>query len=271
MTPRKREKGAIPPPIYLLPTSTMLYKEFHPLKENYETLIVSVTEIEKALNITPDYMQIKDKKKLANTFWVWNLVENIVWNRIYKWVEAAQHEIEITRRLMNPERMKYYSPSWTEDKQFQWLYDWLEQLITLAEPYEAIGVYDIRSLRSALEIDFSWYKVVITGEIDWGIDWVALYDCKTAKSKWNTDEKWLTGCYQARYYSYMQFLAHPDLKEIPFTYLVFTKQKKIQLQEFKVNITREEAESFVKMTLMEYLTQVKKWDIVPSEDSLDRM
>lgn len=249
----------------------MLYYELRPLKENYETIICSVTEIEKALNPTPDYMQIKDKKKMANTFRVGNLVEDIVWARIQRWEESARHQIEIARKLMNKDRMHYFSPSWVEDKQFQFLYDWLDQLVALAEPYEAIGCYDLRNLRSALELDCSWYKVIVTWEVDWGIDWEAIFDCKTAKTKWNTNEKWLTGCYQARYYSFMQMLAHPWLEEIPFTYLIFTKQKKIQLQEFKVNITKEEALGFIKMTMKEYLTQLKQWNIEASDDSIFRM
>jgi hypothetical protein len=31
-------------------------------------------------------------------------------------------------------------------------------------------MYDIRNLRSAVEVDFSGYKIILTGEIDWGMD-----------------------------------------------------------------------------------------------------
>ena len=118
----------------------MLYHCFAPLKPEYKTIIVSVTEIEKALVPTPSFVQELEPKKKANTYWVWNLVENIVFARVNQWVEAAQHQIEIARAMMNPERMKYYSNSWVEDRQFIWLYDWLEQLIPLSEPYEAKGM-----------------------------------------------------------------------------------------------------------------------------------
>lgn len=249
----------------------MLYHCFHPLKEDYETIILSVTELEKALNPTPDFMQIKDKKKMANTFWVGNLVEDIVFRNIQYWEEETTKQIELVRRMMNKERMKYYSPSWEEDKQFQFLYDWLEQLIPLTETYKMPWAYNIRNLRSAVEIDFSWYKVILTGEIDWGIDWEMLFDCKTAKAKWKEDEKWETWCYQARFYSWFQFLAHPDINLIPFSYLVFTKQKKIQHQCITKLMEREECEKFVKEKLIEYLTKVKKWEIETSDDSLDRM
>ena len=249
----------------------MLYHQFAPLKEDYKTIIVSVTEIEKALVPTPPFVGELEPKKKANTYWIWNLVENIVFARINQWVDAAQHQIEIARSMMNPERMKYFSSSWDEDKQFQRLYNWLEQLIPLAEQYEAIGMYDIRNLRSAVEIDFSGYKIILTGEIDWWMDWSMLFDCKTAKKKWNETEKRELWCYQWRFYPWFQFLQHPEIDVISFSYLVFTKQKKIQHQNITHIIKRDEAEQFVKEKLYEYLVWVHEGNIETTENSLDRM
>lgn len=249
----------------------MLYHQFAPLKEKYETIIVSVTEIEKALVPTPSFVQELEPKKKANTYWVWNLVENIVFARINQWAEAAQHQIELARSMMNPERMRYFSSSWVEDKQFRRLYDWLEQLIPLSEQYEAIGSYDIRNLRSAVEVDFSGYKIILTWEIDWWIDWEMLFDCKTAKKKWDENEKWNEGCYQWRFYPWFQFLQHPELDMIAFSYLVFTKQKTIQHQNITHIIKRDEAEQFVKEKLYDYLLWVHKGNIQTTESSLDRM
>lgn len=249
----------------------MLYYEFHPLKEDYETIIVSVTELEKALNPTPDFMQIKDKKKLANTFWVGNLVEDIVFRHIQNWEEDAVKQIALVRQMMNKERMRYFSPSWEEDKQFQFLYDWLEQLISLTKEFCAPWTFDIRNLRSAVEIDFSWYKVILTWEIDWWVDGSYLFDCKTAKTKWKEDEKRETSCYQARFYSWFQFLMHPEITHMAFSYLVFTKQKKIQFQNITHILDRQECEEFVKDKLVQYLTKVKQGEIEVSDGSLDRM
>lgn len=249
----------------------MLYHQFAPLKDDYKTIIVSVTEIEKALVPTPPFVGELEPKKKANTYWVWNLVENIVFARINQGVDAAQHQIEIARSMMNPERMKYFSSSWEEDKQFRWLYDWLEQLIPLSEQYEAIGMYDIRNLRSAVEVDFSGYKIILTGEIDWWMDWTMLFDCKTAKKKWNETEKRDFWCYQWRFYPWFQFLQHPDIDAIAFSYLVFTKQKKIQHQNITHIIKRDEAEQFVKEKLYDYLVWVHEGHIETTEGSLDRM
>lgn len=249
----------------------MLYHCFAPLKEEYKTIIVSVTEIEKALVPAPAFVWELEPKKKANTYWVWNLVEDIVFANINQWAEAAQHQIEIARQMMNPERMKYYSASWVEDKQFQRLYDWLEQLIPLSAEYRMPWAYDVRSLRSAVEVDYSWYKVVLTWEIDWWIDGEMLFDCKTAKKKRNEAEKRELWCYQGRFYPWFQFLQHPDIDKIAFTYLVFTKQKKIQHQAIAHIITRDEAESFVKDKLYQYLLWIHNWNIEATEWSLDRM
>lgn len=249
----------------------MLFKEFSPLKEDFKTIIVSITEIEKALVPKPDFVWELEPKKKANTFWVGSLIENLFWSRIQYWREYAQKQIEITRRMMNPERMRYYSPSWVEDKQFKRVYDGLEKIVALAEPYEAIWMYDLRSVRNMVEVHYSWYRVIISWELDWGIDWVALYDAKSAKKKWNIEEKRQFWCYQARFYSRMQFLQNPDLEEIPFSYLVVTKQATPQLQDITHIITREEAEKFVKDKLYDYLLGVHKGEIETTEWSLDRM
>lgn len=249
----------------------MLYKQLAPLKEDYKTIIVSVTEIEKALVPTPSFVWELEPKKKANTFWVGNLVEDIVFANINQGEEAAQKQIEICRRLMNPERMKYYSTSGVEDKQFSWLYDWLEQLIPLSAEYRMPWEYDIRNLRSAVEVDFSGYKVILTWEIDWGIDGQMLFDCKTSKKKWDENEKREFGCYQWRFYPWFQFLAHPEVENIAFSYLVFTKQKTIQHQNITHIVTRQQAEDFVKEKLYQYLLWVHKWEIEASEGSLDRM
>ena len=74
-----------------------------------------------------------------------------------------------------------------------------------------------------------------------------------------------TKCYQARFYSRMQFLAHPDLETISFTYLVFQKNKTIKLQDITRQLTKDECEAFVWEKLKEYLTKVKAGQIETSE------
>lgn len=247
----------------------MLYYEFHKLKPEYETLTLSVTEIEKWLNPQPANRQIKDPKKKANTFWVWHIVEDIVWTTISQWEEEWLMACRRWRQYMNPDRMKYFTPSWVEDKQFQWLYDWLEQIVEHVK--DRHWVYDLRNARAMVEIDYSWYKILLSGECDWWIDGCCLWDCKTAKQKWDPVMRQLEWCYQARYYSWMQMLAHPEVNEIDFNYRIFTKQKKIQFQEMPMHLTREWATEFVKTSLFEYLKQLKKWDIQYEDSSLDRM
>lgn len=248
----------------------MLYKQFAPLKEDYKTIIVSVTEIEKALVPTPSFVWELEPKKKANTFWVGSLIEDIVWARIQYWQEAAMRQVEICRKMMNPERMRYYSPSWVEDKQFRRVYDWLEQIVESAWQYEALWLYDIRSLRSMAEIDFSWFKVILSGEIDFWFDGQALFDCKSSKKKrWN--DKYELGCFQWRFYPWFQFLMHPEIEDISFSYLIRTKQAKPQHQNITNIITRKEADDFVKDKLYQYLLKVHDGEIQPTEGSLDRM
>lgn len=249
----------------------MLYHSFAPLKENYETIVISPSTMEHELVSTPEYMKQLDTKKKGSTFRTWNIVEDIVRTTVSQWKEKGYEKCKIRRNYINPDRMKFFSPSWVEDKQFKWVYDWLEQIVDLAEPYYAWEFLNLRSHNSLVEIDASWYKVLLKGECDWWIDWHAIFDCKTAKSKWNTWEKRAIWCYQARFYSRMQFLAHPEIEKVSFTYLIFIKNKKPLLQEFTTVLTREECEAFVWDRLKEYLTKVKKWEIKTSEEALDRL
>ena len=66
-----------------------------------------------------------------------------------------------------------------------------------------------------------------------------------------------TKCFQARFYPWMQFLAHPDKETISFSYLIFQKNKTMKLQEMTHIVTKEECEAFVWDKLKEYLTKVK--------------
>lgn len=247
----------------------MLYHCFKEPKPEQETILVSPTTIERALNPLPENRQIKDLKKQTATFWAWNMVEDIVWTTISQWEEAWINKCKIWREYFNPARMEFYSSSWQLDKQFLFLVNWLEQIVNHVKPY--CGKYDLRNHNAVVEVDYSWYKVLVKGECDWWIDGEILFDCKTSKTKWDELEKQLTSCYQARYYTWMQFLAHPDLQEMDFVYRIFTKQKTIQFQEMVMHIKREWAFEFVRSTLFEYLKRLKKGEIESSTEALDRL
>ena len=247
----------------------MLYHSFAPLKEDYETIVISPSTLEKELAPKNPFVTEQETKKKASTFWLWNIIEDIVRVTITKWKEAGYDKCRVWREYMNPERMRFYSSSGTEDKTFKRVYDGLEKYVDLAMPYYGGDIYNLRSHNSLVEIAASWYNVILKWECDWGIDWEYLYDCKTSKSA-RKDKREL-GCYQARFYSRMQFLAHPDLKSVSFSYLVFIKNAKPKLQEIKHILTREECETFVRDRLKEYLTKVHNWEIKTSEEALDRL
>lgn len=248
----------------------MLYYSFAPLKEDYETIVISPSTLEKELAPKNPFVTEQETKKKASTFWLWNIIEDIVRVTITKWKEAGYDKCRVWREYMNPERMRFYSSSGTEDKTFKRVYDGLEKYVDLAMPYYGGDIYNLRSHNSLVEIDASGYKVILKWECDWAIDWEYVYDCKTSKSAWK-DEKRELSCYQARFYSWMQFLAHPDLESISFSYLVFIKNAKPKLQEMKHILTREECETFVWDRLKEYLTKVHNWEIKTSEEALDRL
>lgn len=245
----------------------MLYKKLWPLKEDYKTIVLSVTEIEHALSQVK-YTSV-DEKKSANIFWTWHLVEQVAWATISKWKEYWLEQCEIIRKYMDANRMKYYSSSWKLDKQFERVYNWLEQIVELTWPYEA--QYDLRNFRMMCELDCSSYKVILSWELDWGMDWVAIWDCKTAWTKWNAEERRETWCYQARFYPFIMMLAHPETNEIAFNYWVYTKQKTIQLQQIEHILTRDECEKFVREKMYQYLEKLARGDIDWKSTVLDRM
>lgn len=247
----------------------MLYHSFAELKPEYETIVISPSTLEKELAPKNPFVTEQETKKKAATFWLGNIVEDIVRVTITKWKEAGYAKCNLRREYMNPSRMEFYSSWWTLDTQFKRMYDWLEQVVDLAMPYYGGDVYNLRSHNSLVEIDASWYKVILKWECDRGIDGEYLYDCKTAKSA--RKDKRNEGCYQARFYSWMQFLSHPELESISFTYLVFIKNKKMKLQDITHTLTKAECETFVRDRLKEYLTKVHNGEIKTSEEALDRL
>lgn len=249
----------------------MLQYCFAPLKPEYETIVISPTELERVLVPTPSFIKPQEIKKQACTFWMWNMVEDIVWATVSKGRDAWVEKCKIWRQYVHPDMMQFYSPKWELDKQFEWLVDWLEQVVDLSMPYYWWDIYNLRSHNALVEIEASWYKVICKWELDFWIDWEALYDVKTAKQKWDEWEMRDMKCFQARFYSWMQFLAHPEKENISFSYLIYQKNKKIKLQDMTHILTREECEKFVWDKLKEYLTKVHSWEIIPSEWALERL
>lgn len=247
----------------------MLYKQFAELKPDYQTITISVSEIERALNPTPSFMKQDDPRKVACTFWIGTIAEQIAWATVSQWEEAWLKQCQVARSYMDKDRMRFFSSSGVEDKQYEWFYDWMEQIVTLYKPWK--WDYDLRSYRALCEIDFSWYKVLLTGELDRGINWVMLFDNKTARQKWKTEERRATWCYQARFYSWMNMLANPWVKDLSFVYLITTKQKKMQLQEFTNTISFDEAEWFVREALYNYLLWLHSWALEYKSSALDRL
>lgn len=251
----------------------MLYKQFAALKPDYQTIIVSPTELERALVPTPTYMKQQDIKKQACTFWVGNIVEDIARHRVQFWQEDSYKVCTQWRKYLNPSLMEFYSGKDNAlDKQFAWVYEWLEKISDLFEPYQNIWLYNLRSQNSLALLDCSGYQVILKWELDfWLIDGntCLLFDCKTAKQKWDTNMEWCH--YQSRFYPFLQMLANPELQEVTFSYLIVIKNKTPKLQELKITVTRDEAEQFVRWVLKEYLTKIHSWEIIPSEWALDRL
>lgn len=248
----------------------MLYHCFKELKPEYETIVISPSTLEKELAPKNPFITEQETKKKAATFWLWNIVEDIVWVTITKWKEAGYDKCKLWREYMNPVRMEFYSSGGTLDKTYQRVYEWLEKYVDLAMPYYGGDIYNLRSHNSLVECAASWYNVILKWECDRGIDWEYLYDCKTAKQAWKNDRRDLY-CYQARFYSRMQFLSHPELDSISFTYLVFIKNKTPKLQDITHTLTRQECEDFVWDKLKEYLTKVHNGEIKATEEALDRL
>ena len=249
----------------------MLYHCFKELKPEYETIVISPSTLEKELAPKNPFIIEQETKKKASTFWMWNIVEDIVWTTITKWKEAGYNKCVLRRQYMNPVRMEFRSSSGTLDKTFLWLYDGLEQIVDLAMDYYAWDLYNLRSHNSLVEIDASWYKVILKWECDFWMDWEYLWDVKTSKKARDEEDRWENWCYQARFYSWMQFLAHPNAERIAFSYIIFIKNKKIKLQNITHVLTKEECEKFVWEKLKEYLSKVHSWEIKTSEEALDRL
>lgn len=245
----------------------MLYKEFAPLKEDYKIITISPSELESKL--VPSPFTQDDVRKRFLTLQVWHMAEAIAWATISNDTDdMAKHMCEVTRSYLNPNLMHFYSSSWKEDKKFIWLYEWLEQIIDLYRPYR--NTYDLRNYRAWVEIDFSGYKILLTGELDRWINGYHLYDNKTASSKWDLDARWAVNCYQARFYSWMNMLAN-DINQIDFSYLITVKNKKMLLQEMTHTLTREECEEFVYDKLYQYCLWLHNGSIDDNSTAMQRM
>lgn len=62
----------------------MLYHCFKELKPEYETIVISPSTLEKELAPKNPFIIEQETKKKASTFWMGNIVEDIVWTTITK-------------------------------------------------------------------------------------------------------------------------------------------------------------------------------------------
>lgn len=245
----------------------MLYKKFAELKSDYEIITVSPSELESKM--VPSMFQMTDERKRFLTLEVWHMCEAIAWAVVSNDSDdMAKHLIDVTRSFLDRERMHFYEKNWKEDKQFLFLYDWLEQLIPLYTPYK--NTYDLRNYRTWVEIDFSWYKILLTGEVDFWINWYHLFDNKTSKQRRDLEARRAVNCRQSRFYSRMNMLAN-DIDKIDFTYLIYVKNKKFILQEMTHTLTRDECEQFVYDKLYQYCLGLKQWTIKDESTVMQRM
>ena len=246
----------------------MLQYEFAPLKDDYQIIMLSPSELEAAL--VPSMFVQEDVRKRFLTLQMWHMCEAIAWATISNDTDDyARHLCEVTRSYLNPDFMHFYSQSsWKEDKKFIRLYEWLEQIIDLYRPYRS--VYDLRNYSAWVEINLSGYNILCSGEIDWWVNWYHLYDNKTASSRRDIEARRAVNNFQARAYSWMNMLAN-DINQIDFTYLITVKNKKLVLQETTRTLTREECEKFMYDKLYQYCLKLHNWEIENNSTLFNRM
>lgn len=239
----------------------LLFNDKRKLKEDYKTITVSATELQRFL--FPPMYTIDDKEVMEEVFTYWDYVEQI-WNATIRW-RTEQEAREWWYAVAD--YVKSVILSWDrkrdEDKKkdFEWLAlncrnivdltikNWLHEIDRLTYNF-----------RQKIAIEAWWYKVILSWEYDAAQPGMFIADCKTAWTKW--DDQKINNSRQKVYYPLMDmhYAWASDDDTIVFSYQIFTKHKKTQFQFEMSEITYWEAKKILEEDLFKYLKHLARKD-----------
>ena len=217
----------------------MKHITFIPLKEEYEDVSIRCSELNSYLNPSPYEFTNSDSR--AECMSMGDMIHDIsqytmlMWED--KWHECAEEHIKEVRNNM----------PYVREKEYEWFMWAAHQYVELVKHLRCDKIEQKRTVI----IEYSWYKVTFTWTSDCDVVW-GMYDIKSAWSKWKEDKALEER--QKYYYSFLRNARQWTQEDTRFKYIILTKQKKPQIQEFDFVIPYSEAEMYVRQDLKTFLT-----------------
>lgn len=213
---------------------------FVPLKEEYEDVSIRSSELNSYLNPSPYEFTNTDSR--AECMSIGDYIHEISQYTMLMW-EDKWHECA-------DKHIAEVSANWPYEraKEYEWFLWAAHQYVELVKHLRCSYIEQKRTTI----IEYSWYKVTFSWTSDCDIDMYTMYDIKSAWSKWSEDKA--KSERQKYYYAWLKNVRQWTENDTNFKYVILTKQKKPQIQEFDFVIPFKEAEKYVKADLKVYLT-----------------
>lgn len=230
----------------------MLRNVFWDLKEWYKEIELRSSMLNSFLNPSP--FEFTNTNSKAECMSIWDSVHHIMQNTMLVWIESWLFLAKECRHIL-----QCMSPH--ERKEMKFIIDNLEEYANIAERFTRENwMIDAMETKYQTMIECSWYLVNFSGTMDAVIcnNEPVIIDIKTSWSK--RDQYKADWQRQKYYYAYLYNAVRKQNLPIKFIYLVVTKQKKVQVQQFEYIISFEDAERITKADMRTYLTHITDKD-----------
>lgn len=220
---------------------------FWKLKPEYETIHIRCTQLENFVN--PPLYTITDEAKREKTFKIWHLVHEILEKMSIWW--QYMHAVKELQAF--------------NEKETNWIVDNINQYAVWLKKADITGNVDVIEKTYIVEIECSWYLVVLQWTIDTALkNWV-IFDYKTAKALYKEED--VLKKRQKKYYVFLKNIVEWTEKDMFFNYFVVTKHKKAQHWIYENYIRYDDAYRTLRKDLYLYLKHLANEDKNPVQDT----
>lgn len=228
---------------------------FRPLKDEYQTILIRCTTLEKFVN-PPEFI-VKDPRRLDDIFAMWTQVHEICHNMATKQkYRDAEKALYVMTEPSIPEDEEHRKIIDKRIKEAEWIIWNIPKYKEILKYYDIIGNYKSYEQTFQIEIECSWYLVILQGTMDAELMNDELLDYKTASTMYT--EEMVKKKRQQYYYTVLHNVVNETEQDKYFTYLCITKHKKAQHWAFRTHCDYQDSINILKRDLKAYLIRLKE-------------
>lgn len=225
---------------------------FWKLKPNYKTIILRCTTIERFVN--PPEFEVSNPVRMEDIFTMGSLVHEICHAiALGQDYSPSKKHLEVLRDTpQDYDDEEMFKVIGKRKKEAWWILWNIQRYKDILFDNDIIGNYKWHEQTMRIEIECSWYLVILQGTFDFEHTNGELWDYKTSAVLYT--EEMVAKKRQKNYYTVLYNVFNDSYMDRYFNYLCLTKHKKAQSCVIKTHCDYEDSLSILKADLKSYLT-----------------